>query len=427
MKLLTRYNRVNIMATIVVLLLGGFCYYFILKTVLLDQLDDDLKVEQQEIIDYVKENNSLPETADYKDQKIAFELTTSAVPTTFTSLTVFDTAEKENVSTRRLVFSITLSGKVYKAYVSKSQEETEDLIELIVMITLAIVLLLLIVLFFINRFVLNKLWHPFNNTLKELQQFNFHSTASLQLTDNNITEFRALNKAVTTMGDRVASDYAALKSFTENASHEIQTPLAIINSKIELLMQAENFSENQLHDFLTIQEEAARLSKLNKSLLLLTKIDNDQFHQSELVDLHKIVQHYTDKYEELLITKRIALTKEVAGNCEVIMNESMAQVLISNLVNNAIRHNIDNGYINIKIDSHQLLISNTGALLSMQPNELFERFTKAGTGSDSLGLGLAIVKKICELYGFTISYTYLQKMHQLAVDFLPGDKDVIKN
>ena len=284
--------------------------------------------------------------------------------------------KKKNVSTRQLIFSITLSGKIYKAFISKSQEATEDLIELIVLITLAIVLLLLIVLFVINRFVLNKLWHPFNDTLKELQQFNISSTTGLQLNDNNITEFRELNKAVTTMSNRVVSDYAALKSFTENASHEIQTPLAVINSKIELLMQAENFTGTQLHDFFTIQEEVNRLSKLNKSLLLLTKIENDQFHQSELVDLNRIVDHYLDKYEELIASKKIALTKKLEGKCEINMNEAMAQVLISNLINNAIKHNKDNGSIGVSINDHQLIVSNTGQSLTAHPDELFERFKK---------------------------------------------------
>ena len=417
MKLLTRYNRANIFATITVLLLSSICYYYILQSILLSQLDDDLKVEQQEIIDYAAKNKKLPNAADYKDLKIAFEPAPQPLKTAITSLDIFNPLEHEAVSTRILVFSLNLDGKNYKAFVSKSQEGTEDLIKLIVLITLAMVLLLLAVLFSVNRFVLNKLWHPFNDTLKELQQFNVSSIIPLQLHDNNITEFMHLNKAVTTMSNRVISDYTALKSFTENASHEIQTPLAIINSKIELLIQGENFTEPQMRDILTIHDEASRLSKLNKSLLLLTKIDNEQFQQSGLVGIQQIIRHYLDKYEELITAKKITLTKKIGDNAEVAMNEAMAQVLISNLINNAIKHNIENGSIDVVLDAHQLVITNTGLPPDIDTSQLFERFKKAKVDSESLGLGLAIVKKICGQYHLGITYTYGEKMHRLAIQF----------
>jgi len=417
MKLLSRYNRINIIVTITVLLIGGFCYYFILQSILLDQLDDDLKVEKQEIIDYAKKNNGLPNEADYKDQKIAFEPIQQPIKTAIVSLKLVDSAQQEHILIRRLVFSITINNNNYKASVSKSQEETEDLIKLIVVITLAMVILLLVVLFFINRFMLNKLWHPFNDTLKELQHFNVSSTNGLQLKENNITEFKELNKAVTAMSKRVITDYGALKSFTENASHEIQTPLAIINSKTELLIQADNFSPRQMHDIVTIHAEANRLSKLNKSLLLLTKIDNNQFHQFAIIDLNKIINEYLEKYEELIGTKKITLTKIIESNCEIMMNEAMAQVLIANLINNAIKHNIENGTINIIVNKFYLSVSNTGLSLNINPNELFERFKKAKVDSESLGLGLAIVKKICDQYNFAVSYGCINETHSLVIKF----------
>ena len=416
MKLFTKYNRINIGATILVLLVGGCCYYFILRSVLIHQLDKDLKIEEQEIKDYVQLNKTLPDAADYKGQKILFELS-PAVQRKIESIDIYDSTEDETVPGRQLTFSINSEGKDYKVSIIKSRQETEDLVQLIVMLTLAIVVLLLLLLFIINRFVLNKLWLPFNNTLTELKQFNLSNKKALQLKASNISEFKELNSAVTEMSNSVLKDYEALKSFTENASHEIQTPLAVINSKLELLMQSENFTEQQVQYIQQIQGETSRLSKLNQSLLLLTKIDNQQFKHSEEVDIGKIINKQLNNYEELIAAKGITLTKHIETGSIVLMNETMAEVLLVNLIANAIKHNMNNGTIDIKLNKDQLIVSNTGPALHSEPTEMFERFKKDKVNSDSLGLGLSIVQKITEQYGFTVRYDYTDTMHTVTISF----------
>jgi len=418
MKLLARYNRVNIAATILVLLVGGLCYYFILRFVLIHQLDKDLKVEEQEVKDYVQRNNSLPNAANYKDQKVVFEPDESVlIKRKIFSVNLYDTAEDEQQQGRQLIFTINSAGKNYKVTITKSQQETEDLVKLIVMLTLAIVVLLLMVLFIINRFVLNKLWLPFNNTLQQLKQFNLSNKTAINLKDTNINEFIELNAAVTAMSNSVLKDYDALKSFTENASHEIQTPLAVIKSKLELLMQAENFSETQMHYIQNIQEEISRLSKLNQSLLLLTKIDNQQFKDTEKVDIANIITKHLNNYEELISAKEIALTKNISEGNFVVMNKVMAEILVSNLITNAIKHNVERGSITIELNKDQLTVSNSGPVLATNPKELFERFKKDKVNSESLGLGLSIVKKICEQYHFKVDYNYTNGLHTVSLSF----------
>ena len=145
MKLLTKYHRVNILATIIVLLIGGVCYYFILKFVLINQLDKDLKVEEQEVKDYIKVNNGLPDATNSKDQQIIFEPSDIATEKRkIKSINLYNTAEDENIPSRQLVFSINSAGKNYMVSITKSQQETEDLVKLIVLLTLSIVVLLLI-------------------------------------------------------------------------------------------------------------------------------------------------------------------------------------------------------------------------------------------------------------------------------------------
>ncbi|MEI8059441.1 MAG: HAMP domain-containing sensor histidine kinase [Ferruginibacter sp.] len=418
MKLLARYNRFNIAATVLVLLLGGLCYYFILRYVLIHQLDKDLKVEEQEVKDYVRLNNHLPNAANYKDQEVIFEpASNTAIKRKVFSVNLYDTAEEEQIQGRRLIFGIQSGGKNYTVSVTKSQQETEDLIRLIVILTLGIVLLLLIVLFIINRFVLNKLWLPFSNTLQQLKQFNLSNTTAINTGETNINEFKELNAAVTAMSNSVLKDYSALKSFTENASHEIQTPLAVMKSKLELLMQGENFSETQMRYIQQIQEELSQLSRLNQSLLLLTKIDNQQFKDTEQVNIANTVIKYLDNYEELISAKEITLSKTISGEIIVLMNKTMSEILISNLITNAIKHNTAKGTIAITVDENRLTISNSGTALNSNPDELFERFKKDKVNSESLGLGLSIVKKIAEQYHFKTSYRYQDGLHSVSIQF----------
>jgi|ERR1017187_42040 signal transduction histidine kinase len=418
MKLLSKYNSVNLVATIIVLLLSALFYYFFIEAALIHQLDKSLAVEEIELTDYAKENNQLPEPSNSKDEKELYTLTDEKVINRkFSTVDLFNHKHDENISYRQLEFPVTVAGKLYKIDVLKSQEETEDLVQLILQITLAIVLLLLISLFLINRFVLGKLWKPFNSTLQQIKQFNLSGKDQVHLEQTNINEFTELNNAVSLMTKRVSQDYDEIKNFTENASHEIQTPLAIIKSKLELLSQSENLNEEQMNSIQSISETTSRLSKLNQSLILLTKIDNKQFRETEQVDISELALHHLNNYEELLHAKNITVTKNIEPNLKLVMNENLAEILIINLITNAIKHNIDNGSIQIKITMNSFSVTNTGLELESDPSELFERFKKDKVNSDSLGLGLSIVKKICERYGFEITYHYSGLLHTTTINF----------
>ncbi|MDQ6756946.1 MAG: HAMP domain-containing histidine kinase [Bacteroidota bacterium] len=417
MRLISKYNRANIVAIIIVLLLSAISYYFFIRSALIHQLDKDLKVEEREITDYTKENDQLPEPTNYKDEQEVFLPADKGTIRKFSSVSIFNKTHNEDVSYRQLQFSVTANGKEYKVLVRKSQEETEDLIQLILIITLAMVLILLISLFLVSRFLLSKLWKPFNSTLQQIKQFNLSGKEKVLLEESDINEFKELNESVNIMITRVSQDYAEIKNFTENASHEIQTPLAIIKSKLELLSQSESLKEEQMDNIQSVYEATNRLSKLNQSLILLTKIDNRQFNESEEVDMSNLVNKHLNNYEELIAAKQITLTKKINSNVKVIINESLAEILISNLITNAIKHNVDAGSIELTLTAKKFLIINTGLPLDNDPMELFERFKKDKMSSESLGLGLSIVKKICEKYGYEINYKYSTLLHTTTIEF----------
>jgi signal transduction histidine kinase len=417
MKLLSKYYRVNITATIIVVLVSSVFYYLLIHQVLLEQLDNALKVEEQEVTDHAKQNNSLPKPSYYHDQQVIFFELTGPVERKFSTVKIYSKEEKEYITARQLIFSIKVAGKMYKVNILKSQEETENLVKLILMITLIIVLLLLIILFLVNRFLLSRLWKPFNSTIDELKKFNLSGKEKIQLKGSSINEFTELNEAVTIMAGHVSREYNTLKVFTENASHEMQTPLAVINSKLDVLVQDESINEQQMNQLQGIYQALDRLSKLNYSLLLLTRIGNNQFTQTESIPLDKIVKEKLIQFEELTESRQLKITTNIMPAI-VRCNKQLLDILLSNLLNNAIRYNLENGGISIIVSKNKLVISNNSALPPLDEKQVFQRFYRHNdTQQEGNGLGLSIVKQICNDAGFSIEYFYRNNQHQFQIYF----------
>lgn len=420
MKLIARYNQVYIPVIIVTLLISSVAYYFILHYALIYQLDKDLRIEQQEIIQHIRETGKLPEASNYKDQLVEFHPTgLTTFKDVFSTQKVYDNKEDEINFLRRIDFLVKQNGAHFIATVKKSEQETEDIVKLILSITLGVIVILLLILFIFNRFLLSNLWKPFYYTLEQLKQFNVFSKNTINRQKTRISEFKELDETVLAMEEKVMRDYETLKNFTENASHEIQTPLAIIKNKIELLLQFENLEEPQLRAIESLNEAASRLSRLNQSLLLLAKIENNQFQNTERINFSYVLDRYINDFEELASAKNIRIEKNIGQNIFINMNESLAGILITNLVLNAIKHNNENGQIKVELEKNRLKISNTGEEPQNGTSQLFERFEKGFAAKDSLGLGLSIVKSICTICNFGISYQYIQKMH--VVDFFFTD------
>ncbi len=415
MKLFAKYSRINFIAILPVLFIGSISYYFIIRYALIDQLDDTLKVEEQEILDNVKKKGTLPEPSQYRSQSVSFEETNQPFKRKFESVSLVGFHHHEYNPYRQLTFPVLVKGKLYAATVSKSQEEVEDLIGLIVLITGGVVILLLLVLFTVNRFLLRKLWQPFYETLQSIKQFNLSNKRSLPNHHTTIDEFNELDTAVKEMARKVLNDYDTLKNFADNASHEMQTPLAIINSKLDILIQDQRLDEKQMKQLQGIYDATGRLSKLNQSLLLLTKIENNQFSKTEPVLLDELVKEKLFQLEDLVKAKQIDVQIS-AKPTSILMNDFLADILVNNLLTNAIRHNVQKGSIIISISPGEFSISNSNPPLGFNASDIFDRFQKSNQSPGS-GLGLAIVRQICDNYNFSIDYGYRDNMHCFTVRF----------
>jgi signal transduction histidine kinase len=414
-KLISKYNRVNILATIAVMLAGSICYYFIIRYALIHQLDNALKVEEAEILDFVKTHDRLPEATNYKDQHISFTQTNQFVRRRFSNIIRVDPGDHDKGPYRQLVFPVLVGGQLFIATVTKSEAETEFLVGLIVLITVAVIGLLLLILFGASRLLFRKTWKSFYDTLQSIRQFNLSSKEYSGSGPSNIDEFRDLDAAVRVMTGKIVKDYETLKTFADNASHEMHTPLAVINSKLDLLIQGQNLDETQVKQLQDMYDGVRRLTKLNQSLLLLSKIENNQFAVIKPVGIKDLIEEKLLQLEDLIRAKQLDVQTDMQA-AEIPLNEYLVEILLNNLLSNAIRHNEPKGIIRVGLRRHRLEISNTGPLLEFEASEIFERFRK-GDRSEGNGLGLAIVKQICDTHAFRISYNHLGGLHHFIIDF----------
>ncbi len=414
MKLQAQYNKISFFSSAIVLLIAGAGYYFLLHYVLEKQLDDTLRVEQVEIHDFIETNHSLPPATTYKDQRIEFKKIENPLPQRFNSLTLYNEEEKEYELSRQLTFPVQVSGQYYMASVTKSEEATQQIIGSILLITLGLIILLSVLLFFANRFLVQRLWKPFRNTLAAIRNFQLDAPSPIKAEKAAIQEFNELNENISQMTDKVVKDYLLLKNFTDQASHEMQTPLAVINSKLDVLIQDPSLSEKNLRDLQVIYDSVERMSKLGQSLMLLTRIENNQFADREEIDIKDIAEKITKEFLEWTTAKSLSITNEI-GRLVINMNRQLAGTLVANLVVNAIKHTTKGQEISLFSDRKVLTVANPGES-ALAGEMIFTRFWKSEY-SDGTGLGLAIAKQICDHYGYSLSYEFRDRAHYFSVTF----------
>jgi len=416
MKLLSKYNRIYLTASIIIFLIIGVGYYFVISFVLKEQLNRSLKDKLNEIKTYAQLNNTLLPPANTRHLKISYSPTNnSPVRGQFSNVPGYDSKEKEVIQCRQLKSIITVKGHNFDVVIQQPETETDELIQLILVITAIIALFFVLLLFVINRLLLQNVWKPFQHTLSQIQRFNLSKQTGITVQQTDITEFEALNNAVLSMAGQVNQEYHSLKNFTENASHEMQTPLAILNARLDLLIQNENISEKEIVQLQEMYSAVNRLTRLNKSLLVLTKIENRQYSETESIELDKLIEEKIIQFADLIKAKNITIEQEIHP-VVLKMNHHLADMVINNLLSNAIHHNHENGMITISLEREELMISNTGSPLIVDPERVFERFHKS-RHSEGLGLGLAIVKQICDQYNFMIRYSQTDYLHIVRLVF----------
>ena len=259
---------------------------------------------------------------------------------------------------------------------------------------------------------------PFQKTLDIIRNFSVKHEFEEFFPNTSTSEFKKLNQFIINMMRGARKDYLALKEFSENASHEIQTPLSIAQGKLELLMESnDELTEEQMELISSALYALKRLSKLGNSLSLLTKIENQEFSDFSSVDMTKLISRFLFDFKELVELKEIKMFSEVSPDVQVSGNLVLLELLVTNLFNNAVRHNHSGGEIYVRLMPNKLEVKNTGEVLKVDANDIFNRFKKGSDNPDSLGLGLSIVKRICTEHQFDIKYTRADEQHCFTVSW----------
>lgn len=257
---------------------------------------------------------------------------------------------------------------------------------------------------------------PFNDTLEAIQLFNINQDNIINVHETQTYEFQELNAFLVKMTNKAKSDYIALKEFSENASHELQTPIATMKAKIELLMETP-LEEGQVNTLSEIHNELERLARINSALTLLAKLEHYELDVWSRINLSAELDDSLSRFSDWMEMKHIHLDTAINAGVKIAMDQALGQLLLTNLVSNAIRHNVAEGRIIVTLSAAELIISNTGAPPSLPVAELFGRFKKGNSALDSIGIGLAIVRKICLLYRHEISYEYAEGLHTIKIIF----------
>jgi signal transduction histidine kinase len=296
--------------------------------------------------------------------------------------------------------------------------ESDDIVDGVTESLLIIYSILLLTVVIIGALSSYLLLRPFSNTLSFIQNFSLErGVGQVGLKQSSLPEFRKLNRFLSEMTQQVTQEYRSLKEFSENASHELKTPLAIIQGKIDQMVNDEDVTEKQLSQLGSIQNTISRLTRLSDAMVLLTKLDNKEFEKDTDVDISHLTLRLLDDFKELIDLKSIRLTADVASGIKLVGHVTLFEVMISNLLINAIKYNKVGGSLWVRLSRNALEIVNSGEPLDVSPEILFSRFKKSNTADQSLGLGLAIVKKICDYSLFSVEYQNNSEQHQVVVGF----------
>ncbi len=425
MKLLNQSIRSLAIPMMIVIGLWAVIFYFSIYREIKHSVDEGLDNYKRQIVYQVQSDSTIIDKQDFDDSffavnpisKSAAQAYKDSYKDTIMQMQDVNDPYPEPEPMRMLSTAFEAGGNYYELKVVHSMIEEDDLFQQIFWNIAWLFVLLFLTMIFVNNITLKQLWNPFYSLLSQLKSYNLTKNKDPISIRTKTKEFNDLEAAVNTLLKHNINLFEQQKQFIGNASHELQTPLAIVINKLELLVEKGDLNNEQMQSIGETIRIAERLVKTNKSLLLLSKIENKQFPNNSTLLLNELINQIIADFEAFMEYKEISISFTAKEQTTLEMDPSLANVLISNLIRNAIFHNKAGGNIEIEVNQHNLTIWNTGINQPLDHSTLFDQFYKSTDTSEGTGLGLAIVKAICNLYNYTITYTYHQEKHCFEVNF----------
>lgn len=399
MKFLVKVNRNYLVLFTAILFFSSVAGYFILHRVIMNASKESLLEKKNLIITQITETGEIPNLYPVLEVKKTDGLTGHAAG--FKMITIENKAEKEAEPYLEYSQELMIGDTWYSLKLRQSIFENEDLVLILSLSFFIIISVSLGITFFISRKMNRTIWADFETNLEAVENFNFAGNTRIELTKSNVEEFDRLSRVIENLTEKLKADYYSLKEFTENASHEIQTPLSVALLNMDEVLQ-QDLNEETFAKTVTAIRALKRLSSLNQSLILLAKIENRQFKAEREISLTGLIKSKLREFDSLLDSKNLELQYTEESEFRLKIHEELADLLLNNLLSNAINHNYQGGNIQLVSARNEIKICNTGDPNSLTVETAFNRFTKGDP--KSFGLGLAIVKKICDTHSLEIRY-----------------------
>ncbi len=419
MKLLNYTTTYFAVILIFLLALWALIFYFEILDEIYDSMDDGLDNQKMLVIRKARQDPSVLETNAFEDGKYIITPTTQELGQGFTDsyrdTLMYMENESEYEPVRLLESAFQQDGSYYKIKVVTSMVEEDDLRKELFFSLLWLYLGLIFTVVLLNSFFQQKAWRPFYKLLRRLEKFSIEKDDKIEFEKTRIEEFQLLNERVDRLLKKSVESYKSQKEFIENASHELQTPLAISINKLELMAENTNLPPEQMEELGTVLRSLERLTRLNRSLLLLSRIENRQFVETGPIDWNALVKQIIKEFEDFATHQQVKIILSEEGNMEHAGNKDLAEILISNLLKNAIFHSPSGTAVEISISSGKIEFKNPGRA-ALDKNRIFSRF-KGTEKADSTGLGLAISKAIAEKMHLELIYAYSNQKHCFTLIF----------
>lgn len=415
MRLLKRLTLNFMLLSGIVVLLGGLATYWVTEALINEEVQETLESEKAILLHQIQQNGLTSDYLNSWNKEIMQLSPHDTIQTGFSDTSIFISGEEDLVPFTQLVFIAHANGNDYQVSLRRSNIEKDDVILGITVMMVLIFAAMILLLNGTNYWNGRQLWQPFYLTLDQLKRYQLTDPVQLKLPDETIEEFNLLNQTLNIMAQKIQDDYLILKEYSETMAHEMQTPLAIMRSKLDLVIQDQTLSPVVLQSIQTLYGSVNRMSRLNQTLNLLTKIDNLEFKVDQTIALIPEIEGQLADLAELIQMKQLSVSTQFESELLVELHPLLAETLISNLLANAIKHNVEKGWIHIATNQGQLVISNSGEPLHTNPQELFRRFKKDRAAPGSPGLGLSIVETICRQNGLKVSYQHDQGKHRLSL------------
>lgn len=418
-KLLQKTLNYYFIYALVILITIGPAFYIVSNILYEDDANEDLYSIKKQFDKFTKDDLTIKDITLWNkfNRDVNLEKFNGIQKDSLFYHSYYDALNKENEPFRVLNSPVKIEGKWFTFSAKINMVEKENLIGSTVFLFIILLVLLIIGFFIITKIISQKLWQPFYTALDKMEQFEIDKSTSVKLITSTTEEFNRLNNAIDSLIHKNSSIYQSQREFIENAAHELQTPIAIFKGKLENILQRRDLNSEQFKLIDDLNNTTTRLVKLNKNLLVLSKIDSNSYNEVEKIKLNEIIGNQLAFFSEQALSKKISITTELANDVVIDSNHFLAEMLISNLFLNTINHNELNGQIIVKLTNDSITFSNTGTLLPLQTEKMFERFSKSNPTSQGNGLGLSIIKKIVDTNHWKINYHFINRMHTFEIVF----------